>query len=135
MFYFVTSFQLDCPVIDLIVLPLRPCPVAHPFLPVLHRHHVFSVDCCVLLVVSALEDHNQIYFLNFCRLIRRPQRREIVSPNIPPWLNLVIHLNPSLTLSFSWLSCVSPSFGGCLQPRILFFIAFFVAQIAILNDR
>ena len=77
LFYFLTSSQLDCPVIDPIVLPLRPCQVAHPFLPVLRRHRVFSIGCCVLLVVSAPEDHNQICFLIFCRLIHRPQRRKL----------------------------------------------------------
>jgi hypothetical protein len=38
-----------------IVLPLRPHQVLHPFLPLLRRDHVFSVDCCVLFFASRLQ--------------------------------------------------------------------------------
>ncbi len=101
LLYFLTSSQLDRPIINPIALPLCHHQVAHPFLPLLQCDCVFSVDCCMLFVIS----HPWRPHLNYFCLNHHPKWCEIVSPYTLPWSNLIV-TPPHIADTVFWLVCV-----------------------------
>ena len=72
---------------------------------------VFLIGCCVKSSSSGSQrPRTDLFILFFCRLIRRPKRREIAPPHVLPQSHL-IPKNPPITDTVRWLVVVCRSIG------------------------